>query len=167
VENKNSMIREMTENDSVRILGIYKKGLDTRNATFETQVPSWMDWDLKHLSHSRFVYTENENVLGWTALSPVSARLAYKGVAEISIYLDTDFLGKGIGSRLMEKAILSSEQQGIWTLFSSIFPENIATLRLHEKFGFRIIGFREKIAQLDGKWRDTLLLERRSRIVGI
>ena len=161
------MIREMTGHDGSRILEIYKMGLDTRNATFEIDVPSWTDWDSKHLRHSRFVYTDNEKILGWTALSPVSTRLVYKGVAEISIYIDTDFLGKGIGSLLMDKAIISSEQQGIWTLYSSVFPENSATLRLHEKFGFRTIGLREKIAKLDDKWRDTILLERRSRIIGL
>ena len=105
-------------------------------------------------------------VLGWIALSPVSARDAYKGVAEVSIYVDTQFTGKGIGSTLMEKMILSSEEHGIWTLFSSVFPENMATLKLHEKFGFRIIGDREKIAKLDGKWRNTLILERRSKKTG-
>lgn len=157
------MIRPMTILHSTRVLEIYKQGMDTRNATFETAVPSWMDWDHKHLTHSRFVYTDNEKVLGWAALSAVSARPAYKGVAEISIYIDTDFRAKGIGSQLMEAAIQSSEEHGIWTLNSSVFPENLATLKLHEKFGFRIIGIKEKVARLDGKWRNTVLLERRSR----
>lgn len=156
------MIREMTSRDSAAVLEIYKMGIDTRNATFETEVPGWADWDSKHLQHSRFVYIENNEVLGWVALSAVSARPAYKGVAEISIYIDTDFRGKGIGSQLMERAIHSSEENGIWTLNSSVFPENPATLKLHEKFGFRIIGFKEKVARLDGKWRNTVLLERRS-----
>jgi phosphinothricin acetyltransferase len=138
-------------------------GIETLNATFETEVPSWEDWDSKHLLHSRFVYIENDIVLGWAALSSVSVRQVYKGVAEISIYIDTDFNGKGIGSQLMEKVIQSSEENGIWTLNSSVFPENIATLKLHEKFGFRIIGFKEKVATLDGKWRNTVLLERRSK----
>ena len=161
------MIREMTPRDSYKILEIYKMGLETRNATFETNVPSWTDWDLQHLDHSRFVYVENEKILGWIALSPVSTREAYKGVAEISVYIDTNALGKGIGSKLMDKVILSSEENGIWTLNSSVFPENKATLKLHEKNGFRIVGTREKIGRLDGKWRDTVLLERRSRSVGI
>jgi phosphinothricin acetyltransferase len=138
-------------------------GIETLNATFETEVPSWEDWDSKHLLHSRFVYIENDIVLGWAALSSVSVRQVYKGVAEISIYIDTDFNGRGIGSQLMEKVIQSSEENGIWTLNSSVFPENIATLKLHEKFGFRIIGFKEKVATLDGKWRNTVLLERRSK----
>lgn len=161
------MIREMVIPDSIRVLEIYKMGLETHNATFETNVPSWDDWDSDHLNHSRFVFTENEKILGWVALSPVSKRSAYKGVAEVSIYIDTDILGKGIGSQLMEKAIASSEKHGIWTLYSSIFPENTASLKLHEKFKFRIIGTRERIAQTDGKWRDTILLERRSKKTGI
>ena len=161
------MIREMIPNDSTRILEIYQMGLDTKNATFETSVPSWTDWDSKHLEHSRFVYAEDDKILGWIALSPVSTRKVYKGVAEVSVYIDTNTLGKGIGSKLMEKVIISSEMHGIWTLYSSIFPENAATLKLHDKFGFRIIGTREKIAQLDHKWRDTVLLERRSKKIGI
>jgi|APSaa5957512622_1039677.scaffolds.fasta_scaffold66119_2 L-amino acid N-acyltransferase YncA len=164
---KVSVIREMTGQDGPRILEIYKMGLETRNATFETEVPSWADWGAKHLSHSRFVFVENEKLLGWIALSPVSARKVYSGVAEVSVYVNTDVHGKGIGSNLMEKIVLSSEEKGIWTLYSSIFPENEATLRLHEKFGFRIIGRREKIAKLDGRWRDTILLERRSKVIGI
>ncbi len=161
------MIRKLNKKDGSRVLEIYKMGLDTRNATFETEVPVWNKWDAKHLQHSRFVYVDNDIVMGWAALTPVSARKVYEGVAEVSIYVDTNFISKGVGSQLMDKIIKSSEEHGIWTLYSSIFPENKATMRLHEKFGFRIIGTREKIAQLDGKWRDTVVLERRSRIVGI
>ncbi len=161
------MIRTMTGQDGPRILEIYKMGLETRNATFETEVPSWTDWDAKHHPHSRFVFVEGEKILGWIALAPVSARKVYAGVAEVSVYIATNAHGKGIGSQLMEKVILSSEKQGIWTLYSSIFPENEATLRLHEKFDFRIIGRREKIAKLDSRWRDTILLERRSKVIGI
>lgn len=161
------MIREMHPNDSTRILEIYKMGLTTRNATFETSVPSWTDWDRNHLKHSRFVYVQNDKIVGWIALSPVSARKVYKGVAEVSVYVDTNNLGKGIGTMLMEKVIASSEKHGIWTLHSSVFPENDTTLKLHEKFCFRTIGIREKIAQLDSKWRDTIILERRSKKTGI
>lgn len=156
------MIRPMIAEDAKRVLEIYKMGIDTRNATFETEVPEWIDWDSKHLQHSRFVYTENEKILGWAALSAVSARPVYKGIAEVSIYIDSGFHAKGIGSQLMEKLIDSSEEHGIWTLNSSVFPENTATLRLHEKFRFRIIGTKEKVARLDGMWRNTILLERRS-----
>jgi L-amino acid N-acyltransferase YncA len=161
------MIREMISEDSSSVLEIYKMGIDTHISTFETDVPSWTDWDSNHLKHSRFVYTDNEKVLGWVALSPVSSRSAYKGVAEVSIYVDTQTQGEGIGSLLMEKVISSSEEHGIWTLFSSVFPENKATLRLHEKYNFRIIGTRERIAQINGKWRDTIQMERRSKKTGI
>jgi phosphinothricin acetyltransferase len=161
------MIREMNYLDGPQVLEIYQMGLESGNATFETEVPSWKDWDSKHLQHSRFVFTENEKILGWIAITPVSARKVYAGVAELSVYIDKNFQGKGIGSALMERVIASSEEHGIWTLFSSVFPENMATLKLHQKFGFRIIGRREKISKLDERWRDTILLERRSIVTGI
>ena len=159
------MIRFMLQNDGERVLEIYRMGLDTRNATFETNVPTWEEWNSKHLTHSRFVAEEDGLVTGWAALSPFSSREAYRGVAELSIYVATGFRGRKIGSDLMEQIIISSEHNGIWTLFSSVFPENEATLKLHRKFGFREIGRRERIARLDGTWRDTILLERRSAIV--
>jgi L-amino acid N-acyltransferase YncA len=156
------MIRTMLQKDSERILDIYRMGLETRNATFETVVPSWQEWDSKHLSHSRFVSEEDGIVTGWAALTPFSTREVYRGVAELSVYIATGFRGRKIGSELMKEIIFSSEQNGIWTLVSSVFPENEATLKLHEKFGFRVIGRRERIAKLDGIWRDTILLEKRS-----
>jgi phosphinothricin acetyltransferase len=156
------MVREMLNDDSPRVLEIYRMGLETRNSTFETRVPSWQEWNTKHITHSRFVSEVNGLVAGWAALTPFSSREVYKGVAEVSIYVATDYRGMKIGSELMEHLIASSESNGIWTLFSSVFPENEATLRLHEKYGFRVIGRREKIAMLDGLWRDTILLERRS-----
>jgi len=159
------MVRIMRHSDSQKVLEIYRMGLEKRNATFETVVPSWQEWDSKHLRHSRFVSEEDGIVTGWAALSPFSSREVYKGVAELSIYVSTIFRGKKTGSALMEKIIASSELNGIWTLVSSVFPENEATLRLHEKFGFRVIGRRERIARLDGNWRDTILLERRSSII--
>ena len=159
------MVREMQQADSQNVLEIYRMGLETRNATFETQVPSWQEWDTKHLPHSRFVFEENGKVTGWAALTPFSAREVYAGVAEVSIYVASGLRGKKIGSNLMEQVIISSELNGIWTLVSSVFPENEATLKLHSKFGFRVIGKRERIAQLKGKWRDTILLERRSSVI--
>jgi phosphinothricin acetyltransferase len=156
------MVREMQQADSQNVLEIYRMGLETRNATFETTVPSWKEWDSKHLPHSRFVFEEYGKVNGWAALTPFSAREVYRGVAEVSVYVASGFRGKKIGSGLMEQIIISSELNGIWTLVSSVFPENEATLKLHSKFGFRIIGRRERIAKLEGKWRDTILLERRS-----
>jgi len=152
----------MHPGDNQRVLEIYKMGLETRNSTFETMTPSWQEWDSKHFSHSRFVSEQDGIITGWAALTPFSAREVYKGVAELSIYVAADYRGRGIGSALMEEIVSSSESNGIWTLVSSVFPENESTLRLHKKFGFREIGRREKIAQLDGIWRDTILLERRS-----
>ena len=157
-----TIVRDMIECDSKSVLEIYRMGLESKNATFETIVPSWQEWDSKHLSHSRFVSESEGNVVGWAALTPFSNREVYQGVAEVSIYVANGFHGKKVGSGLMEQIIISSELNGIWTLVSSVFPENEATLKLHTKFRFRIIGKREKIARLDGLWRDTILLERRS-----
>jgi phosphinothricin acetyltransferase len=161
------MIREMENRDSVDVLRIFGLGIESGNATFDPDIPAWTEWDSNHLRHSRLVFEENGKVLGWAALSPVSSREAYRGVAEVSIYVNTDFLGKGIGTELMERLILSSEENGIWSLYSGIFPENVASIKLHEKFGFRIFGSRERIACHNGRWRDTVALERRSTIIGI
>ena len=131
--------------------------------SFRTQVPTWKDWNETHHQHSRFVLLENKTVLGWCAIAPVSKRDAYKGVAEVSVYVSLDSLGKGIGNKLMQVLINSSEENGIWTLYSSLFPENSGSVKLHTKNGFKLIGVREKIAQQDGIWRDTVLYERRSK----
>ena len=161
------MIRDMKDSDAQAVLEIYKKGIEIGNATFETTVPSWKKWDQSHHKHCRFVYVENRTVVGWVALSPVSQRQCYSGVAEISIYVSPDHFKKGIASKLIAHLIPESEKHGIWTIYSSIFPENKASYRLLMKFGFREVGLRERIAQLDGQWRSTLILERRSKIVGI
>ena len=160
-------VREMAGQDGQAVLEIYRLGMQTGLATFETSVPSWNEFDKKYLYHSRFVAVTNHTIAGWVALSPVSAREVYKGVSEISIYVDPAFHRIGVGSALMARVIESSESNGIWTLYSAVFPENIATMKLHEKFGFRVIGTREKIARLNGVWRDTILLERRSIHVGV
>jgi len=162
-----SMIREMQFSDGPQVLQIYALGLETGAATFETTVPRWDDWWLGHLRHSRLVCELGGDVVGWVALSPVSARRAYGGVAEISLYVAGHCLGQGVGSRLMQAVIASSEAHGIWMLYASLFPENTASVGLLEKFGFRRVGFREKIGSLKGVWRDTLIMERRSRIVGV
>jgi phosphinothricin acetyltransferase len=159
----NVTIRIMTDSDSEIVLEIYRMGIETRNATFETVVPDWDEWDANHHEHSRFIAEKDNKTVGWVALSPVSKRDVYKGVAEISIYVDGNYLARGIGSKLMEEVIKSSEENGIWTLYASLFPENRASVNLHKKFGFRIVGTREKICCLDGIWRDTLIMERRSR----
>jgi L-amino acid N-acyltransferase YncA len=164
--NCHSMIREMMKSDDQRILEIYKMGMKTGNATFESTIPTWEEWDIKHHSHSRFIFVDDEKVVGWVAIAPVSTRKVYGGVAEVSVYTDLAYSGKGIGLMLMETVIESSERQGIWTLCSSIFPENTASLKIHYASGFRQIGIREKIACLGGVWRDTVIMERRSKVVG-
>jgi L-amino acid N-acyltransferase YncA len=160
------IIRPMTGTDATQVLKIYEMGIKTGNATFETRVPSWKKWNDGHLGHSRFVSETNKIVTGWVALSPVSKREAYRGVAEISIYIHKDFTGKGIGSALMERVINSSEDNGIWTLVAIVFPENEPSVRLHQKYGFREIGYREKISKIRGVWRNTVMFERRSRKTG-
>ena len=147
--------------DSVR--RIYEEGLATRQATFETITPAWDEWHARHHTFGRLVARSDTGISGWAALSPVSARAVYAGVAEVSIYIAEAHRGQGLGSALMSELIASSEQAGIWTLQASIFPENGASVALHEKHGFRIVGRRERIGRLDGCWRDTLLLERRSK----
>ena len=163
----NLNIRTMEDADSEKVLEIYKMGIDTKNAAFETNVPSWQEWNANHLGHSRFIIDVEGVAAGWVALSPVSKREAYKGVAEISIYIHNNYRGKGLGSLLMQKVIESSEDNGIWTLYGVVFPENRASIQLHRKHGFRIIGSREKISRIDGNWRDTVILERRSRKIGV
>ena len=156
-------IEKLTENHWEEVAVIYQNGIDTKNATFRTEVPTWKDWDDNHHLHSRFVLLENETVLGWCAIAPVSKRESYKGVAEVSVYVSLGSLGKGYGNKLMQVLINSSEENGIWTLYSSLFPENIGSVKLHLTNGFKLIGVREKIAQQDGIWRDTVLYERRSK----
>lgn len=151
--------------DSVR--SIYVEGIATRNATFETEAPSWEAWDASHLPFARLVARRQDRVVGWAALSPVSPRSCYAGVAEASVYVAAAARGKGIGRALLRALIAESEQQGIWTLQAAIFPENLASRALTVKFGFREVGRRERLAQLDGAWRDVLLLERRSSRVGL
>ena len=149
---------------------IFTQGIETGNATYDTAAAVWEDWDAKHLPHSRWVVKSvgDDSVLGWAALSPVSSRRVFSGVAELSIYIDTDFLGQGFGNVLMNAVIASSEENGIWMLQSGIFPENQASIALHEKFGFRLVGRRERIGKMaNGVWRDIVLLERRSLIVAL
>jgi phosphinothricin acetyltransferase len=150
-----------------RVQEIYQHGILSRNATFETEVPDFDAWDKKFHSHLRWVAISGNEVTGWAALSAVSPRKVYEGVAEISIYIHPAHAGKGLGKLFMEHLIAQSEVAGIWTLYASIFPENTASIRLHEVFGFRKIGHREKIAQLDGIWRDTVLYEKRSKNIGV
>lgn len=145
---------------------IYVQGIATKNATFETESPGWDNWNARHHVHSRFVAINDQQVLGWAALSPVSSRNVYAGVAEASIYVAEVAQGKGIGKALLTALVECSEQNGIWTLQASIFPENTASIALHKSCGFREVGYREKIARLAGIWRNTIILERRSRKIG-
>ena len=161
------MIRPLTDRDAVAVIEIYRRGLDTGEASFETAPPDWETWKRKYHPFCRIGREADGRLLGWAALAPVSTRECYRGVAELSIYVDPEFFGRGIGSQLMQHIIESSEDAGIWTLYSSIFPENDATRRLHLRHGFREVGIRERIAQQHGRWRDTLILERRSTKVGI
>jgi L-amino acid N-acyltransferase YncA len=162
----NVAIRSFHKDDWKSVSGIYAQGLQTRNATFETEVPAYENWIKKFNPELLWVATLNDNVIGWAGLQPVSVRKVYEGVSEVTIYIHRDFGGKGIGSALMTHLIDESEKTGIWTLYASIFPENTTSIRLHLSNGFREIGYRERIAQLDGKWRNTVLFERRSKKVG-
>lgn len=158
----------MSESDWPQVQSIYKSGIDTNIATFETTVPTFEAWDKSHLSFCRLVAENSQmNVIGWAALSPVSGRCVYGGVAEVSVYLHPDAQGQGLGKLLLEKLIDESEQNGIWTLQAGIFAENKASVKLHTKMGFRQIGYREKIGKLHGVWKDTVLMERRSKVVGV
>lgn len=158
-------IRILVPSDWEQVKSIYEKGIATGNATFQTTAPTFEDWDNSHLKNCRFVDDHDGVVRGWAALTPVSSRCVYAGVAEVSVYLDPQFSGKGIGSGLLDKLVKASEQEGIWTLQAGIFPENAASLKIHEKAGFRILGVREKIGKQHGIWRDTVLLERRSQTI--
>lgn len=149
------------------VKAIYEEGIATGNATFQASAPEWSAWDGAHLPHSRLVALSADTgaVVGWAALSAVSARAVYAGVAEVSVYIAAGCRGQKIGEGLLGMLITESEQNGIWTLQAGIFPENVASLRIHARCGFRQVGYRERIGQMHGVWRDTVLLERRSRIV--
>lgn len=146
---------------------IYAEGIASGHATFQADIPSWEEWDAAHIKNSRLVAIEDEKLLGWAALTPVSGRCVYAGVGEASVYVGESARGKGFGKKLLKALINESEKSEFWTLQAGIFPENIASLKIHEECGFRIIGNRERIGQMNGKWRDTLLLERRSKKVGL
>lgn len=160
-------IRSISKEHFPEIITIYQQGIDTGNATFETIVPAWEAWNEQKLPYCRLMAVDNDTILGWAALSKVSSRCVYEGVAEVSIYVSQDHRGKRVGEFLMKNLIEESETQGIWTLQSGMFPENEGTISLHKKMGFRVIGFREKIGKLEGVWRDNILMERRSKKVGV
>ncbi len=158
------IIDQMTASDWEAVRAIYLEGIRSGHSTFETDAPSWEKWDEGHLPVARLGMRAGETVLGWAALSPVSKRHVYRGVAEVTVYVSEDAHGQGIGRALLEGLIDESEKNGIWTLQASIFPENIASVQLHLRCGFREVGRRERIAMLNGVWRDTILFERRSQL---
>lgn len=163
----NVSIQLFSKTDWARVAEIYDQGLKTRNASFETEVPAYETWIKKFKPHLLWVALYDNKIVGWAGLQPVSVRKVYEGVMEITIYVDLDYAGKRIGTTLMNHLIVESEKAGIWTLYASVFPENKASIHLHTTCGFREIGYRERIAQLDGKWRNTFLFERRSTKVGL
>ena len=156
----------MRSEDWLRIRKIYLEGIATGQATFEITAPSWDEWNSAHLPFARLVARHAGTIVGWAALSPVSRRKAYAGVAEVSVYVAADSRGRGVGRALLESLIEEAEKNSVWTLQAVVFPENGATLGLHKRCGFREVGRRERISKLNGIWRDTILLERRSRTVG-
>jgi len=160
-------LRSMTPDDWPDVARIYAEGLKTGNATFQQTVPTWEEWNNGHVQSCRMVAIIEGTIAGWAALSPVSSRAVYAGVAEVSVYIGKDFRGMRIGDQLMKNLIDDSEKEGFWTLQSSIFPENEASIKLHEKYGFRTMGYREKVGKMNGNWRDTVIMERRSKVVGV
>lgn len=166
--NEHLLIRAMTKDDWHEVAKIYSEGIATGFATFETSVPNYDSWDAAHIKECRLVaLTENE-LLGWAALSSVSSRCVYGGIGEVSVYIGKTARGKGVGKALLERLIKESEKAGYWTIQSGIFPENEASVKLHEKVGFRFLGRRERVGKTNnGEWKDNLLFERRSSIVGI
>lgn len=149
------------------VLSIYQEGIDTGMATFETALPTWEDWDKKSLPFARIILGSTDEIKGWAALSPTSTRHVYRGVAELSIYVSATARGQGIGSMLMQRLIRESEAHGIYSLQAGIFPQNETSIALHHKHGFRKIGHKARIAQLEGKWYDNVLMERRSDVIGV
>ena len=163
-------LRHMRADDGPAVLAVYGEGIATGDATFEDKVPEWQDWNASHLESCRIVAERRGRVVGWAALSPTSARKVYAGVAEVSIYVAASERGTAVGKRLMGALVEASEAAGLWTLQASVFPENTVSICLHQKFGFRVLGRRERIARMNhgplaGQWRDVLLLERRSPVV--
>jgi L-amino acid N-acyltransferase YncA len=160
-------IRAVQTDDWPAVRDIYSEGIAAGNATFETVVPEWPKWDSGHLQDCRLVAQDSKRILGWAALSPVSSRHVYSGVAEVSVYVASDAQGRGVGRMLLQALVERSESCGIWTLQAGIFPENIPSIALHKSCGFREVGRRQKLGQRNGAWRDVLLLERRSSSVGV
>lgn len=162
------IIDNMKNSDWEQVSNIYEEGIKTGKATFQTEVPAWEQWDSSHLDCCRIVARLDEKILGWAALSPTSSRCVYAGVAEVSVYIKQGYRGIGIGEALLKRLVELSEDNGLWTLQSGILRENMQSVFLHSKCGFREIGYKEKVGRMpDGTWHDTILMERRSKVVGI
>ncbi|GAA0911443.1 GNAT family N-acetyltransferase [Virgisporangium aurantiacum] len=159
------LIRPMAATDAPAVLRIYQDGLDSGHASFETTAPAWPAFDAARLAHHRHVAVDDDAVVGWIAVSPVSARPVYAGVVEHSVYVDPAARGRGLARRLLDALIASTEAAGIWTIQSGVFPENVTSLALHEKAGFRVVGTRERVGRHHGRWRDVVLIERRSTTI--
>lgn len=161
------MIKSAILNDWEAIKSIYIEGINTGNATFQTscEIADSENWFSSKVEGSTFIYKEDDKVIGWAALSPVSDRCVYSGVAEVSVYVTSEASGKGIGTKLLNQLIEFADKNNIWTLQAGIFPENIGSIKIHEKCDFRLVGKREKIGKMNGIWRDTLLFERRSKVI--
>jgi L-amino acid N-acyltransferase YncA len=159
-------LRDLRSDDWPEVARIFEEGIRTGNATFETEVPTWEAWDAAHLPEHRVVAERDGQVVGWIALAPVSSRCCYAGVAEVSAYVTEGARGEGVGKALLGALIESSERAGIWTLETGVFPENAASVGLLQRFGFRVVGTRERIGEMHGMWRDVVFLERRSEVVG-
>ena len=158
-------ISPMQPEDWPAVRAIYLEGISTGQATFETEAPSWEQWDGAHLPFARLSARHEGEVVGWAALGPVSQRRAYAGVAEVSVYVAANTRGLGVGRTLLHHLVAEAEKHGIWTLQAVVFPENAATMALHKRAGFREVGRRHRISKLNGVWRDTVLLERRSETI--
>ena len=159
-------IRGLMDEDWEFVRSIYVAGIATGQATFEIEAPNWIQWNNSHLPAPRLVAISSNIIVGWAALSRVSTRSVYAGVAEVSVYVSEEMRGQGVGTVLLATLVKESEQAAIWTLQAGIFPENLASISLHKSCGFREVGARERIGKLKGIWRDTLLLERRSQLIG-
>ena len=160
-------INEMKAEDWEDVKSIYLEGIATKNATFEQSASDWENWNRNHLEICRFVAREKNQIIGWAALSQISRRSVYSGVAEVSIYISNHTKGRGVGKKLLNRLVEASEKAEIWTLQGGIFPENEASIAIHKACGFRIVGVRERVGKMDGVWRDVVLMERRSKKVGI
>lgn len=161
------IIRQFKKIDFSSVQNIYQQGIDTGNATFQEKVKSWEEWNGSMLTCCRFVAVDNDEIVGWTGISPVSSREVYSGVAEVSVYVANVHQGKGVGNKLLSHLVVESEKHNIWTLQAGIFPENKASIFLHERNGFKKLATREKLGKMQGVWRDIVFMERRSKVVGI